>query len=66
MEDISEKDTEDNKSDEPTAKEETEFKKTEAKMNMVLSQSTASQFKSNVQSESKKVYPKAVSHKHGR
>lgn len=66
MEDALEKDTEDDKSDEPTVKEETEFKKTEAKMNMVLSQSTASQFKSNVQSESKKVYPKAVSHKHGR
>ena len=66
MEDALEKDTEDNKSDEPTAKEETEFKKTEAKMNMALSQSTASQFKSNVQSESKKVYPKAVSHKHGK
>ena len=42
------------------------LKKTEAKMNMVLSQSTASQFKSNVQSESKKVYPKAVAHKHGK
>lgn len=36
----------------------------EAKKDMA--NDTASQFKSNLQSESKKVYPKAVAHKHGK
>ena len=48
------------------SEEKTEFKKMETKMDIALSQSTASQFKSNLQSESKKVYPKAVAHKHGK
>lgn len=52
--------------DEPVKVDAKNFKKTEEKMNMVLSQSTTSQFKSNLQAESKKVYPKAVAHKHGK
>lgn len=52
--------------DEPVKVDAKNFKKTEEKMNMVLSQSTTSQLKSNLQSESKKVYPKAVAHKHGK
>jgi len=52
--------------DEPVKVDAKNFKKTEEKMNMVLSQSTTSQFKSNLQSESKKVYPKAIAHKHGK
>lgn len=52
--------------DEPVKVDAKNFKKTEEKMNMVLSQSTTSQFKSNLQTESKKVYPKAVAHKHGK
>ena len=31
-----------------------------------MANDTVSQFKSNLQSESKKVYPKAVAHKHGK
>lgn len=52
--------------DEPVRVDTKDFKETEEKMNMVLSQSTASQLKSNLQSESKKVYPKAIAHKHGK
>lgn len=48
------------------SEEKTEFKKMETKMDIALSQSTASQFKSNLQSESKKVYPKTIAHKHGK
>ena len=42
--------------------------KTEDKKDIVkdMANDTISSFKSNVQSESKKVYPKAVSHKHGK
>ena len=52
--------------DEPVRVDTKDFKKTEEKMNMALSQSTASQLKSNLQSESKKVYSKAIAHKHGK
>lgn len=52
--------------DEPVKVDTKDFKETEEKMNMALSQSTVSQVKSNLQSESKKVYPKAIAHKHGK
>ena len=52
--------------DKPVKVDTKDFKETEEKINMALSQSTASQVKSNLQSESKKVYPKAIAHKHGK
>lgn len=65
-EDILEEDKTEKNSKEPIDNNQMKFKEIEAKTNMALSQSTASQFKSNLQSESKKVYPKAVAHKHGK
>lgn len=42
--------------------------KEEVKENVIkdMTNDTVSQFKSNLQAESKKVYPKAVAHKHGK
>lgn len=44
----------------------TEEKKDIKEIKKDMANDTVSQFKSNLQSESKKVYPKAVAHKHGK
>lgn len=48
--------------------EEEIINKEEVKENVIkdMANDTVSQFKSNLQAESKKVYPKAVAHKHGK
>lgn len=43
-----------------------EEKKNVEEIKKDMANDTVSQFKSNLQSESKKVYPKAVAHKHGK
>lgn len=43
-----------------------EEKKNTEEVKKDMANDTVSQFKSNLQSESKKVYPKAVAHKHGK
>lgn len=46
--------------------DEIEEKKNVEEIKKDMANDTVSQFKSNLQSESKKVYPKAVAHKHGK
>jgi hypothetical protein len=43
-----------------------EEKKNVEEVKKDMANDTISQFKSNLQSESKKVYPKAIAHKHGK